>query len=135
MSGRNHERSHARGDELMAIQITAPRFLRIPEVFDRVGFSRPNIYRWVAACESPKQIAINANSVVWWSATSASGSKTKSKMLKTPKTTKLSYTIHFTVPTIAVSTVSDPPGLNRSQILALISKWTPLISMTVIALH
>ena len=45
-------------------------------------------------------------------------------MLKPPDMTETSYTIHFTVPTIAVSTVSGPPGLNRSQVLALISKGT-----------
>ena len=44
---------------------TAPRFLRISEVLDRVGVSRPTIYRWVAAGEFPKQISIGANSVVW----------------------------------------------------------------------
>ena len=49
----------------MARQTTAPRFLRISEVLDRVGVSRPTIYRCVAASEFPKQIAIGANSVVW----------------------------------------------------------------------
>ena len=42
-----------------------PRFLRISGVLDRVGVSRPTIYRWVAAGEFPKQISIGANSVVW----------------------------------------------------------------------
>ena len=42
-----------------------PRFLRISEVLDRVGVSRPTIYRWVAVGEFPKQISIGANSVVW----------------------------------------------------------------------
>ena len=32
------------------------------------------------------------------------------------------YQIHFVVPTIAVQTISGPPGLNRSQVLALIDK-------------
>ena len=49
----------------MPKQTTAPRFLRISEVLDRVGVSRPTIYRWVAAGEFPKQISIGANSVVW----------------------------------------------------------------------
>ena len=49
----------------MPKQVTAPRFLRISEVLDRVGVSRPTIYRWVASGEFPKQIAIGANSVVW----------------------------------------------------------------------
>ena len=49
----------------MARQTTAPRFLRISEVLDRVGVSRHTIYRWVAAGEFPKQITIDANSVVW----------------------------------------------------------------------
>ena len=50
---------------MMPRQTSAPRFLRISEVLDRVGVSRPTIYRWVAACEFPKQISIGANSVVW----------------------------------------------------------------------
>ena len=45
-------------------------------------------------------------------------------MLKPLDMTETSYTIHFTVPTIAVSTVEAPPGLNRSQVLALIRKET-----------
>ena len=49
----------------MPRQTTAPRFLRISEVFDRERVSRPTIYRWVAAGEFPKQISIGANSVVW----------------------------------------------------------------------
>ena len=48
----------------MPRQTSAPRFLRISEVLDRVGVSRPTIYRWVAAGEFPKQISIGANSVV-----------------------------------------------------------------------
>ena len=50
---------------MMPRQTSAPRFLRISEVLDRVGVSRPTIYRWVAAGEFPKQISIGANSVVW----------------------------------------------------------------------
>ena len=50
---------------MMPKQTTAPRFLRISEVLDRVGVSRPTIYRWVAAGEFPKQISIGTNSVVW----------------------------------------------------------------------
>ena len=42
-----------------------PRFLRISEVLDRVGVSRPTIYRWMREGTFPKQIAIGANSVVW----------------------------------------------------------------------
>ena len=49
----------------MPKQTTAPRFLRISEVLDPSGVIRPTIYRWVAAGEFPKQIAIGANSVVW----------------------------------------------------------------------
>ena len=49
----------------MPKQTTAPRFLRISEVLDRVGVNRPTIYRWVAAGNFPKQISIGANSVVW----------------------------------------------------------------------
>ena len=45
-------------------QTTAPRSLRISEVLDRVGVSRPTIYRWVATGEFPKPISIGANSVV-----------------------------------------------------------------------
>ena len=41
-----------------------PRFLRISEVLDRVGVSRPTIYRWMREGTFPKQIAIGANSVV-----------------------------------------------------------------------
>ena len=50
---------------MMPKQTTAQCFLRISEVLDRVGVSRPTIYRWVAAGEFPKQISIGANSVVW----------------------------------------------------------------------
>ena len=42
-----------------------PRFLRISEVLDRVGVSRPTIYRWMSKGSFPKQIAIGANSVAW----------------------------------------------------------------------
>ena len=49
----------------MPKQSSVPRFLRISEVLDRVGVSRPTIYRWVAEGEFPKQISIGANSVVW----------------------------------------------------------------------
>ena len=49
----------------MARQTTTPRFLRISEVLDRVGVSRPTIYRWVAAGEFPKQISVGGNTVVW----------------------------------------------------------------------
>ena len=42
-----------------------PRFLRISEVLDRVGVSRPTIYRWMREGTFPKQISIGANSVVW----------------------------------------------------------------------
>ena len=42
-----------------------PRFLRLSEVIDRVGVSRPTIYRWMSKGSFPKQIAIGANSVVW----------------------------------------------------------------------
>ena len=49
----------------MARKTTAPRFLRISEVLDRGGVSRPTIYPWVEASEFPKQISIGANSVVW----------------------------------------------------------------------
>ena len=38
----------------MPKQTTATRFLRISEVLDRVGVSRPLIYRWVAAGEFPQ---------------------------------------------------------------------------------
>ena len=40
-------------------------FLRISEVLDRVGVSRPTIYRWMSKGSFPKQIAIGANSVAW----------------------------------------------------------------------
>ena len=50
---------------MMPKQTTAPRFLRISEVLDRVGVSRPTIYRWMREGTFPKQIAIGANSVVW----------------------------------------------------------------------
>jgi len=49
----------------MPKQVAPPRFLRISEVVDRIGVSRPTIYRWVAAGEFPKQIQLGANSVVW----------------------------------------------------------------------
>ena len=49
----------------MPKQTTAPRFLRISEVMDRVGVSRPTTYRWMREGTFPKQIAIGANSVVW----------------------------------------------------------------------
>ena len=49
----------------MPKQTTAPRFLRLPEVQEMTGLSTSAIYRWVAAGEFPKQIAIGANSVVW----------------------------------------------------------------------
>ena len=42
-----------------------PRFLRISEVLDRVGVSRPTIYRRMSKGSFPKQIAIGANSVAW----------------------------------------------------------------------
>ena len=42
-----------------------PHFLRISEVLDRVGVSRPTIYRWMREGTFPKQISIGANSVVW----------------------------------------------------------------------
>ena len=42
-----------------------PRFLRISEVLNRVGVSRPTIYRWMSEGTFPKQISIGANSVVW----------------------------------------------------------------------
>ena len=49
----------------MARQTTAPRFLRISEVLDRVGVSRPTIYRWVTEGTIPKQIQLGSRSVVW----------------------------------------------------------------------
>ena len=49
----------------MPKHVAPPRFLRISEVVDRIGVSRPTIYRWVAAGEFPKQIQLGANSVVW----------------------------------------------------------------------
>ena len=42
-----------------------PRFLRISAVLNRVGVSRPTIYRWMKEGNFPKQIEIGANSVVW----------------------------------------------------------------------
>ena len=50
---------------MMPRQTSAPRFLRISEVLDRVGVSRPTIYRWMREGTFPKQISIGANSVVW----------------------------------------------------------------------
>ena len=34
-------------------------------VIDRVGVSRPTIYRWMSKGSFPKQIVIGANSVAW----------------------------------------------------------------------
>ena len=49
----------------MTSEIRRPRFLRLSEVIDRVGVSRPTIYRWMSKGSFPKQIAIGANSVAW----------------------------------------------------------------------
>ena len=43
-----------------------PRFLRLPEVREMTGLSTSTIYRWMTEGTFPKQIAIGANSVVWW---------------------------------------------------------------------
>ena len=53
------------GRELMPKQVTAPRFLRLPEVLNLVGVTRSTLYRWMEAGTFPKQISVGGNTVVW----------------------------------------------------------------------
>ena len=59
----------------MRKQTTATRFIRISEVLDHVGVSRPTIYQWMREGTFPKQITISTNSVDWL-ASAPSGWKT-----------------------------------------------------------
>lgn len=43
----------------------AERLLRVPEVMQRTGLSRPTIYRWMVAGTFPKAIPIGASAVGW----------------------------------------------------------------------
>lgn len=64
---------HAQGD-LMSHLIEAAtnsefgkgeRFLRLPAVMDRIPYSRPTIYRLMAAGKFPKAIQLSAGAVAW----------------------------------------------------------------------
>ena len=57
----------------MARLTTAHRFLCISKVLDRVGVSRPTIYRWVAAGEFPKKSPSLRTLSFGWCPTSPSG--------------------------------------------------------------
>ena len=41
------------------------KFLRLPEVVDRVGFSRPSIYRLISAGSFPKPLKLGARASAW----------------------------------------------------------------------
>ena len=49
----------------MSKQVTAPRFLRLPEVLNLVGVTRSTLYRWMEAETFPRQISVGRNTVVW----------------------------------------------------------------------
>ena len=49
----------------MPKQVTAPRFLRLPEVLNLVGVTRSTLYRWMEAEMFPRQISVGGNTVVW----------------------------------------------------------------------
>ena len=42
----------------MPKQVTAPRFLRLPEVLNLVGVTRSTLYRWMEAETFPRQISV-----------------------------------------------------------------------------
>lgn len=43
----------------------AIKFLRMPEVLDRVGISRPTLYRMISAGKFPKPVRIGERSSGW----------------------------------------------------------------------
>ena len=49
----------------MPKQVSAPRFLLLPEVLDLVGVTRSTLYRWMEAGTFPMQISVDGNTVVW----------------------------------------------------------------------
>ena len=49
----------------MPKQVTAPQFLRLPEVLNLVGVTRSTLYRWMEAGTFPRQISVGGNTVVW----------------------------------------------------------------------
>ena len=49
----------------MPKQVTAPRFLRLPEVLEMTGLSTSTIYRWMTEGTFPRQIQLGSRSVVW----------------------------------------------------------------------
>ena len=44
---------------------TQPKFLRLPEVLLRVGFSKPQLYKLIAEDQFPRQIKICKRTSVW----------------------------------------------------------------------
>ena len=44
---------------------TKPKFLRLPEVLLRVGFSKPQLYKLIAEDQFPRQIKICKRTSVW----------------------------------------------------------------------
>jgi len=46
-------------------QDTQPKFLRLPEVLLRVGFSKPQLYKLIADDQFPRQIKICKRTSVW----------------------------------------------------------------------
>ena len=61
----NNTTSSTQQHTTVAVPLTLPAIIRLPEVLQTVGLSRPSIYRLMKLGEFPQQVKLGLSSVGW----------------------------------------------------------------------